>query len=111
MESLKKDELLTEKLINSISKLLSKVLIRLDGFISGNELIDRIADKVFEMQNEVRIKESEFHTSKQICNIYMISPATLERWIRRGLKYESTGAKSKRVFTRKNMELFKTKKR
>lgn len=111
MQSSKKEELLAEKLINSISKLLVKILIRFENFISENELIDRIAERVMEMQNEVAKKESELHTSKEICIIYKISPATLERWIRKGLKYENTGAKSKRYFTRKNIELFKTKKR
>jgi hypothetical protein len=111
MQSLKKEELLAEKLINSISKLLLKVLIRFENFISENELIDRITERVFELQNEVAKKESELHTSKEICIIYKISPATLERWIRKGLKYESTGVKSKRYFTIKNIELFKTKKR
>lgn len=110
MQSSKKEELLAEKLINSISKLLVKNLIQSGNFISENELIDRIAERVFELQNEVTNKESELHTSKEICIIYKISPATLERWIRKGLKYESTGTKSKRYFTRKNIELFKTKK-
>ncbi|RTY69679.1 hypothetical protein [Flavobacterium sp. LB2P53] len=111
MQSSKKEELLAEKLINSISKLLVKNLIRSGNFISENELIDRIAERVFELQNEVAKKECELHTSKEICIIYKISPATLERWIRKGLKYESTGVKSKRYFTIKNIEIFKTKKR
>jgi hypothetical protein len=111
MQSSKKEELLAEKLINSISKLLVKNLIQSGNFISENELIDRIAERVFELQNEVTKKESELHTSKEICIIYQISSATLERWIRKGLQYESTGAKSKRYFTRKNIEIYKTKKR
>lgn len=111
MKISKKEELLAEKLINSIAKLLLKVLIPFDGFIPENELVNRIAERVFEMQNEEAKKDSELHTAKEICIIYKISPATLERWIRRGLKYENTGVKSKRYFTQKNIELFKTKKR
>lgn len=111
MQSSKKEELLAEKLINSIAKLLLKVLIQFEGFIPENELVNRIAERVFEMQNEESKKDSELLTSKEICIMYKISPATLERWIRRGLKYESTGVKSKRYFTRKNIDLFKTKNR
>lgn len=109
MENLHNNELLLKDLLNSVAKL--KGIFELDEINSANELIDRIAERVFEMQNEATNKESEFYTSKQICTIYKISSTTLERWIRSGLQYQSAGAKSKRLFTKKNVEIFKTKKR
>lgn len=103
MENPKIEELLTIDLLLSI--------LKNNGISTFDELIDLVADRVAKKLNETPKQESEFYTSKEICKIYRISSTTLERMIRSGLKFESKGAKTKRLFTKKDFENFKNKKR
>lgn len=111
MESFKNEDLLAKDLLHSRRNNLLFKLLGFEDINSADEFIDQVAKRMIEIQNESSKNANEFYTSKEICIIYKISLATLERWIRKGLKYESTGAKSKRLFTRKNIDLYKTKKR
>lgn len=43
-------------------------------------------------------------TSKEVCAYYKISPSTLERYVRNGLKHRSSGKNTKRLFTKKEFE-------
>lgn len=111
MENLNIESIVAKQLLTSVLKEFVKRLFRVDGIDSVEDFIDRVARRVIELQKESREKANKLYTAKEICDIYRISPATLERWIRVGLKYENTGSKTKRLFTIENVEKFKTKKR
>lgn len=45
-------------------------------------------------------------TSKEICSHFKISPSTLERYVRQGLKFSSTKKNAKRLFTKRQFNHF-----
>lgn len=49
-------------------------------------------------------------TSKEACSYYKISASTLERYVRKGLKYSNSGKGTKRLFTKKQIENYLKKK-
>ena len=49
-------------------------------------------------------------TSKEVCVYYQISSSTLERYIRKGLKFHSSGNRTKRIFKKSEVEVYFTKK-
>ena len=101
----------TEQLLNSILIDSVKKHFGTEGINSVDDFIDRIARKVIEIQNESSVKTKKRFTKSEICEMYRISPATLERWIRAGLKYENTGSRTTRYFTIENIENFKKNRR
>ena len=62
-----------------------------------NELLERLA--ILEHQ------ETNF-TAREVCELYKISASTLERHVRKGLKFKSSGAKTKRIFSKSEVELY-----
>lgn len=103
MKKIKKKEADSNLLLTSIIK----ELFGNQQIYSSDDFFDNIVDRVIDRLESKKQSESKFYTSKEICKKYRISPATLERRIRKGLEYESSGKKTKRLFTIEAMEKFK----
>lgn len=70
------------------------------------DLVDELSYTVL---NKISASERDekLLSSREVCETFNISPSTLERWIRQGLKFRNTGKRTKRQFLIKEVEKFK----
>jgi len=109
-DTIKNTELETNFLL-SLSDNSLKLALYLVKLFTTEELDEIFKEKLKSNNPICKENDCEVYTSKEICYKYNISSSTLERWIRKGLKYKSTGKKTKRIFTDKDVEFFLTKRR
>lgn len=73
------------------------------------EMEAKIEEKFLKLKEEL-IQENEitneYLTAKDVCKIFKISSTTLERYVRSGLKYSSSGKGCKRLFNKTDVKNF-----
>lgn len=75
------------------------------------EMETKIEEKFLKLKEEL-IQENEitneYLTAKDVCKVFKISSTTLERYVRSGLKYSSSGKGCKRLFNKTDVRNFIT---
>src|SRR5690554_4574300 len=75
------------------------------------EMGTKIEEKFLKLKEEL-IQENEitneYLTAKDVCKVFKISSTTLERYVRSGLKYSSSGKGCKRLFNKTDVRNFIT---
>lgn len=87
-----KDDKLFDFLILKRKKKIEKIKL---------EIIYAVLEKIGQLEND-----EVFYTSKEVCTTYKISASTLERHIRKGLKFTNSGIKTKRIFTKSEVNKY-----
>lgn len=78
-------------------------------FVLKEDIMQELEQKINVSKIEIDGGEKPM-TSKEVCVHYKISASTLERYVRKGLKYSNSGKGTKRLFTKKQIEQFKKQK-
>ena len=105
MSNTKIDKIIEKDLLLSLDNGKLKLICKILKQFSKSDL--KFALKNLEAKKDSLSSEEVFYTSKEICGIFKISPSTLERNIRKGLKCYNNGTKTKRLFTITDYKKFK----
>jgi|SRR5690606_12439232 len=94
-----------------MTKIKTESLLKLFLLSVEQEIQVKIEEKFLQLKEElIREKEitNEYLTAKDVCKIFKISSTTLERYVRSGLKYSSSGKGCKRLFNKTDVKNFIT---
>lgn len=87
--------------LQTFDSILKNWLISIEEKIT-EEVTNRVLERIGK-----EIANDKIYDASEICKINKITIATLNRWVKNGLRYTSTGKRTKRFFTVQDVEKYK----